>query len=287
MGIYDRDYYQEPEPRFAFRAPRTMVVTLVLINVAVFVIDWLSGGKLTNFGALPSDVLRRPWDYWQLLSAGFLHDQTSILHLGFNMFVLWMFGREVEAVYGRWEFLRMYLVFLVLASLAWVITTSLWDARTAGGDAIPMVGASGAITGILVVFVMNFPRQTILLFGVIPMPAWLMLVMFVLGDLVAFSGGPGSERNTAFAAHLGGALCGLVYYRSGINFGRLLPQGMRMPNLPARRLRLHDPDEQDRQLNREVDAILEKIHQQGEASLTKKERRTLESASRRFQQRRR
>lgn len=285
MGIYDRDYYQESERRLSFSAPRTMVTTLILINVAVYILDFVSGYRLSEWGRLWSDLFSRPWEAWNLVSAGFLHDK-GIFHVGLNMFALWIFGREVESLYGRWELLRMYLAFLVLSSLGWVVAENLWGA----GPPRSMVGASGAITGILVVFVMNFPRQVFYIWGVIPMPAWLFATLFILLDLLGFLSGPsagvGGPR-TAFAAHLSGALCGFVYFRSGTNLGRLFPGGLKIPSFRGSRLRLHDPEQDERKLNQEVDAILEKIHRQGEASLSKKERRILESASRRFQQRRR
>jgi hypothetical protein len=150
-----------------------------------------------------------------------------------------------------------------------------------------MVGASGAITAIIVIFVLTYPKQMFYIWGVIPMPAWLFLIIFVLSDLTGFIAGPGSGSNTAFAAHLSGALCGAIYFRSGMNFGRLLPANFKVPNLSARKLRIHDPEADERELNNQVDAILEKIHRQGEASLSKKERRILETASRKLQEKRR
>lgn len=289
MGIYDRDYYQESEGGLRITAPRTMVTTLILINVGIYLADWLSGGALTRFGELPSDVLSHPWDLWRLLTAGFLHDRNGIFHIGFNMFTLWMFGRQVEAIYGRWEFLRMYLVFIVLSSLGWVIAENVMNASARGLDPRPavMVGASGAITGILVIYVLMFPKQMFYIWGVVPMPAWLFLGIFILLNVGGLLGGPESESNTAFSAHLAGGLCGAIYYRAGMNFGRLFPAGWKLPNLNARRLRIHDPEADERELNRQVDTILEKIHLQGEASLSKKERRILETASRKLQEKRR
>lgn len=286
MGIYDRDYYQESEGGLRISAPKTMVTTLILINVGVYLADWATDGMLSHFGELQSDVFRHPWDLWELLTAGFLHDRRGIFHIGFNMFTLWMFGRQVEAIYGRWEFLRMYLVFIVLSSLGWVITENIWHTRPPGDPSV-MVGASGGITGILTIFVLNFPRQMFYIWGVIPMPAWLFLAIFVLMDLSGFMAGQHGDSNTAFAAHLTGFLCGVAYFRSGINFGRLLPGNFRMPSLNSRRLRIHDPEADERELNRQVDEILEKIHLQGEASLSKKERRILETASRKLQEKRR
>ena len=112
-------------------------------------------------------------------------------------------------------------------------------------------------------------------------------------DLMGFTREEGSQ--VAHSAHLAGAAFAFIYFRSGLNLGRLLPasSGGRRPGLFGRlfrsrpRLRLHDPEEKQRRLSAEVDRILEKIHQHGEASLTDAERRTLKEASRRYQQKRR
>jgi hypothetical protein len=86
---------------------------------------------------------------------------------------------------------------------------------------------------------------------------------------------------------LGGAVFGFIYYRTGLNLGRLIPRRLSMGAFRWRpKLRIHDPEEAGKDLNQQVDRILEKISRQGEASLTKSERRTLEEASRRYQRRR-
>ncbi len=93
--------------------------------------------------------------------------------------------------------------------------------------------------------------------------------------------------NVAHVAHLSGVAFGFIYYQTGLNLGRLVPR--RLSGNPFRmspKLRVHDPDEASRDLSDQVDAILAKISQQGEASLTRKERRTLEEASKRYQRRR-
>jgi hypothetical protein len=99
-----------------------------------------------------------------------------------------------------------------------------------------------------------------------------------------------SANGVANVAHLGGAAFGFVYFRSHINLGRLMPR--KLSDISGSlfrlrpKLRIHDPADEVVDLNRQVDEILEKISREGEASLTKKERRTLEDASRRYQRRR-
>jgi len=208
-----------------------------------------------------------------------------------NMFVLWMFGRDVEAVYGRAEFLRVYLVMLVAGSLGWAVLNRL----EAPGVDYELIGASGAVVGIFVLFCLNFPRRTVLLFFVLPVPAWVAGLLLIIPDVFGAVAMPNS--NIAFTVHLIGAALALLYFRARWNFGRLWPRRISWPwhwSWPRSgpRFRVHDPDPddagpQDQELSAEVDRILEKIHREGEASLTARERRTLEDASRRYQEKRR
>jgi hypothetical protein len=132
----------------------------------------------------------------------------------------------------------------------------------------------------VILFVLNFPRQTLLLMGVIPMPAWVLGLLLVGLDILnSFS----HENRIAVEAHLAGAAFALMYYYGKWNFGWLKfdwlkPIGDRVSRKP--RLKVHKPEEADPDLAREADLILDKVHRLGEESLTKKERRTLERFSR-------
>ena len=111
--------------------------------------------------------------------------------------------------------------------------------------------------------------------------------LYVVMDVTGFMN-PGSS-NVANVAHLAGMAFGLAYYQTGMNLGRLVPRRLSDLNKIFRfrpKLKIHDPEQDARDLNAQVDEILEKISRQGEASLTKAERRTLEEASRRYQRRR-
>jgi len=299
MGIYDRAYIREDE-RTNWFSGRSVVVNLIIINVVIWLAGAIFGDELRDWLALKGDMLFKPWMCWQLITYGFAHADT--MHLVFNMLILYFVGRDVEEVYGRAEFLRIYLVAVVLAGLAWVIMV------TASPQAVPMVtvpegadprillqvaprvpelvGASGGIMAIMILFVLNFPRRLLYIWGIIPVPAWALGVFYVLGDLLGFANPAGS--NVANIAHLAGMGFGFVYFQTKLNLGRFVPGNLTsLQKLWTRpKLRIHDPDEEARKLNQQVDAILEKISRQGEASLTKKERRTLEEASRRYQRRR-
>ncbi len=284
MGIYDRPYLHDDERSSGWTSGRSMVVNLIIVNVVI----WLAGAfepRLEGWLALQSNLFYKPWQCWQLVTYGFVHH--GVLHILFNMLFLYFFGRDVEGIYGRYEFLRLYLVAIVLAGLVWVVATA---PTTAADRPIPLVGASGGVMAVVILFVLHFPRQTIYIWGVLPVPAWVLGVFFVVGDLLGFASPREAEGGVSVAniAHLTGAAFAFVYFRAKLNLGRLVPRrlGEWGGQLFRPKLRVHDPDRDARDLNRQVDAILEKISREGESSLTKKERRTLEEASRRYQRRR-
>jgi membrane associated rhomboid family serine protease len=287
MGLYDRDYIRDDnQPGFFLGAQRSMVTTLILINVVVFLVDVLLDGDLSELLSLKSDLLRKPWNVWQLLTAGFAHDPHSVMHVGFNMLALWFFGRDVEAIYGRKEFLRIYLTMIIISSLVWVISANTLH-RVHGLQDSSMLGASGAVNGILVLNVIHFPRRLLYVWGLFPIPAWVLCTLIIGQDVLGFSHARrGDGQPIAYEAHLAGAAFAFLYYYTGWNLGRWLPSRFSLGMLkPRPKLRVHEPDRES-SLSDQVDRILEKISREGEASLTAQERRTLEDASRRYQQRR-
>jgi membrane associated rhomboid family serine protease len=289
MGLYDREYYRE-EPRGFFLGAQTMVINLVIINVVVFLADWLffNGDLGKDWLGLRPDLFQHPWFAWQLVTYGFAHDTSSVWHVAFNMLALWFFGREMEAFYGRRELLSLYLTAIIVSGLAWLLTENFVLRRA---STVPLVGASGAVIAVMVLFVIHYPTRMIYIWGIIPVPAWLLGVLYLLSDVQAFQATVAVGENldyVAYAAHLGGAAYGAVYYRTRWSLGRLLPKKLSWKALkPRPPLRLHEPEQDDRALDDRVDQILDKISREGEASLTRDERRTLEEASKRFQRRRR
>ena len=295
MGIYDRDYYREERPLFSVGAPRTAVGVLIIINVAVWILDFFTPARATLAGdahwlsdnlAVSGRTLMNPLLWWQFLTYGFVHSPFNFSHILFNMFGLFIFGRDIEWHYGRKEFLRLYMALVIVGGLVWAIANQLQ-----GGHQQAMVyGASGAVVGVVILFALNFPHRTILLFFVMPVPAWVVGVLIVAGDLygaltmAASRGG----SNIAFGVHLAGAAFAYLYFRFRWNFGRLVEGRFSLPKFRrGPRLRVHNPDRDHApDLNEEVDRILAKIHREGEESLTRKERQTLENASRQYQRKR-
>ena len=288
MGLSDREYYREEQPRgFDLSGPRTMVTNLILINVGIFLVDalllqpnhWLSAGMGMKIGSLTE-----PWNWWQLLTSGFAHDPTTIMHVGGNMLLLFFLGRDVEQRYGRMEFLRIYLVMIVLSALVWALCGKFFMDY---GPQHLCYGASGAVSGILVLFAMNFPRRTIFFKFFIPMSGWEFGALIIGMDVVnSFD----STSQTAHSAHLAGAAFAFAYYKGRWNLGRMLPGKLRWPTKAMTRkpkLRVHAPDDVYNNLDGEADRVLDKVHRYGEESLTPQERTTLEAYSRRMRQKHR
>jgi rhomboid family protein len=308
MGIYDRDYYQEEGPRgfTVTGGPRLIVTNLVIITCAISLVDIFTpvtahrdGHWLSNLMALKVDAYRRPWEIWNLLSYGFAHaplDKGGIWHVGLNMFMLWMFGREIELRLGRVEFLWYYLTAIVFSGLAWLGLENAWLLGTeagrawdVGNDAM-MYGASGGVTAVFILFVLYYPRQTLYVFGLLAVPAWVIGAIVIGQDLLRAV--MGQAGNVAWQGHLGGAAFALLYVQFGWRLSRLGAAGggrrwrWKWPGRGTR-LRIHHPNSDRDTLDAEADRILEKVHRDGEQSLSGRERRILEQYSRRMREKRR
>jgi membrane associated rhomboid family serine protease len=185
---------------------------LLLINVAAFAIDFVFGRLLTQWLALwPIGHGFLPF---QVVSYAFLHG--SIEHLFFNMLGLWMFGGELERVWGAKRFIQFYTASVLAAAGAQLLLTSLL------GSIFPTVGASGGLFGLLLAYAMMFPNRTIMpLFPPIPMKAKTFVAIY--GGLELLLGVSGTQSGVAHFAHLGGMLGGFLmirYWRGQPPFGR-------------------------------------------------------------------
>lgn len=174
--------------------------TILLANVAVFLLQQVARDKLLEFFALwpLGHPLFMPW---QLLTYAFLHE--GMPHIFFNMFALYMFGGPLEQFWGGRRFAIYYLV-SVLAAAATELAV-----QVASNVGEPVIGASGGVFGLLLAFAWYFPRQRLmLLFPPIPMPAWLFVTLYGVLELVL--GVTGSQEGVAHFAHLGGMLGGAL-----------------------------------------------------------------------------
>lgn len=209
--------------RVSFDFYVTPAVKLLLIaNFAVYIFEALlyrfSGtaaylGLLKWFGLVPAGVVPG-LRIWQPFSYLFLHDVTSIWHILMNMFMLWMFGRELELVWGKNRFLRYYFLTGVGAGLLNVVVKTIPWIFGRGLSFTPTIGASGAIFGILIACAILFPDRRVY---IIPFPVAIsmrtvVIIMTVLTFLGTFGLG---EDSVSHICHLGGLAIGYVYLRRG------------------------------------------------------------------------
>lgn len=298
MGLYDRDYgrHDEMSPwerHQRSQQPKSMTIILVVVTVAIFLVDTIaakqiapgvSESRLMPWFGCYKQTLVQPWFWFQFVTYGFLHSLENVFHVGFNMFGLFVFGRTVEERLGRWEFLRFYLVSMLFGGIVGCLTYWLMGAPA---NAV-VIGASGSVLAVTLLFACYNPQANILLMMVFPVKAWIVAVMFVavnlLGSISMISGADGGRGGTAFTVHLAGIAFALAYFFYGWNLNWLNPAHYRQNlgrSVRRTRLKLHDPDAKLRKEKDEVDQILAKIHATGEESLTRAERRTLERHSRR------
>ena len=183
---------------------------LIIANVAVFLLQSNGFALVESFALWPpasGDFASPGFAPWQLVTYSFLHGSFS--HILFNMFGLYMFGSEVERLFGSRFYLTYYIASVIAAGLTHLAVTAL-----IGGPPIPVVGASGGIYGLLLAFGVYFPHRTVvLLIPPIPMKARTFVVVFAIVELVF--GVTGTASGVAHFAHLGGMLGGwlMIVYR--------------------------------------------------------------------------
>jgi membrane associated rhomboid family serine protease len=257
------------------------VKALLAINLSVFIIQMLTPNGfsglsplLQTFGLVPAKVLPQ-LHIWQFVTYMFLHG--GFIHLLFNMFAVWMFGSEIERVWGR----RLFLSYYFVTGIGGGITYT----ATAWGSPAPLVGASGAVFGILLAYAILFPDRKILLYFIFPIKAKYFVLLFGLLELMA-AAQPQMDGIGHFA-HLGGMLFGYLYLKGS---GLHLPGGMKEIRSAWQRkrtrskLRVVKPDKRDggkKKVEKDrVNEILEKISREGLNSLTEEEQEILRQASR-------
>jgi membrane associated rhomboid family serine protease len=189
------------------------VKALLIANVGIFVLTWLVGGRLASliiswFGLTPGLVFSGR--IWQPFTYMFLH--ADLMHLLFNMLVLWMFGVTLERRWGRTAFLRYYFVCGVGAALTCLIVSLLPFAFADDMYIRPTIGASGAIYGLLLAFGVLFPDAIIYLF-IFPVPARIYVGIAAL--MVLWSSITNPAGGVAHFAHLGGMVVGYLYLLQG------------------------------------------------------------------------
>ena len=180
----------------------TATRALIIANIAMFGVQALVGDALIVYlGLWPIKTASLAVDGlgfapWQLVTYSFLHG--NVLHLFFNMFALYMFGGELERLFGPKRYLNLYFLSVIAAAITQLVFSAI-----AGGEPYPTVGASGGVFGLLLAYGMYFPtRMVMLLFPPIPMPAPVFVVIY--GALELYLGVTGTQQGVAHFAHLGG-----------------------------------------------------------------------------------
>jgi membrane associated rhomboid family serine protease len=185
------------------------VKALIAVNVAAFLLAFVMPGVNMWFGLHPADVVER-LSFWQPVTYMFLHG--GVFHILFNMLALWMFGVELERMWGTRYFLKFYFVAgigaavttLVLSFTPLPFANELYHSLT--------IGASGAVYGILLGYARYFPDRPIYLYFVFPVPAKYFVMIIGAISLFASMGGGGGIAHTT---HLGGLVAAYLFIKGG------------------------------------------------------------------------
>ena len=190
--------------------PWTPVIkALIIANVVMYVVSRLAPTIALNLGLVPEQVITQ-LRVWQLFTYMFLHG--GVFHILFNMLGLWMFGVELERMWGSRYFAKFYAVCGVGAGITQVIASFLPVPLFEQFYYAQTIGASGAIFGVLLAYGMYFPNRPILMYFIFPVPAkYFVAIMGGISLLSAIEGAGG----VAHVAHLGGLLAGYLYLKGG------------------------------------------------------------------------
>ena len=182
------------------------VKALIIANVAGYLATMVAPSIQLSLGLIPAAVIERFW-FWQPVTYMFQHG--GLFHLLFNMLALWMFGVELERLWGTRFFARYYFVAGVGAALTTIVASLL---PLGFADALygsVTVGASGAIYGLLLAYALTYPNRPIYLYMVFPIPA--KVFVLIIGAISFLSSISGSASGVAHATHLGGIAAGYLY----------------------------------------------------------------------------
>jgi membrane associated rhomboid family serine protease len=206
---------------------------LIWANVIAFLIrEVFSDYVITYLALAPELVLTRGW-IWQIVTYMFLH--ADVVHLLLNMLTLWMFGTELERLWGTRAFLKYYFLCGIGAGICTILVALLPFDFAANVYLRPTVGASGAIYGLLLAYGVIFKDRPIYMWFLFPVPAkWFVIIT---GALVLWSSITDPTGGTAHMAHLGGMIFGYVYLKTGQRGGPWLELKYRYTKWRMNRLR--------------------------------------------------
>lgn len=298
-----------------------VIKNLLIINGIVFFFQMLGERIVVSSGFTLSDIITKyfalipvnglvagrigveslTWNFypWQLITYQFMHG--GFWHIFFNMFMLWMFGMEIENILGSKKFLTYYLICGIAAGLSQLFIAPLFS------NPAPTIGASGAIFGVMIAFALMFPDRYIFLYFLVPIKAKYLIGFLIVFEFLAIDS---AQSQVAHLAHLGGALAGFLFimfdknidvplkrmwnissgYRSQSQFKNLF-DGI-TDKFKRRKDDIEEADyydinqkkDSDAISQAEIDAILDKISQSGYQNLTEREKRILFEVSKKMNQ---
>lgn len=292
MGLENREYlrddFQQPSGWRPSSGSLPATTQLILVMVAVFVLQLATirpdqpSSLVESWLQLQLGPIVEQGQIWRLLTYAFCHSRGNLLHIVINALTLHFAGQLLAGVLPRREFLWFYLSGAVFAGIVSLVFCWLV------GDTDPVIGASGAVLAALTLAALYFPRQEVLLMGFVPIQMRWLLALYIAYDLLPFLTGGWKTSNTAHLAHLGGVAFGALYFQRHMNFSRWWDSLRgRLRRRKSGKLRIYAPSTApESRLDEQVDAILQKITEQGEASLTPRERNILTQASRQLRKQR-
>ena len=260
-------------------AIRTIIaINAIMVFIQLF-FQALTGSSLSIYLGFLPDLWTTITQPWRMFTYMFLHSLSNPFHFIFNMLWLWWMGKPVEETIGPRNFITLYLGAGLTGALVDVILSLM-------GSPVPVIGASGAVYGIMVAFAMLFPKTPIMLLLLPPIEA-----RFVVGGLIAIDVLLlNSGDNVARFVHLGGALGGFLLMRARANgrdlsfipryleylYMKIKPKGKTASKPKNKNMSIVSDAEIIEEVDqKELDAILEKISKKGYDSLTKEEKRKL------------
>ena len=243
------------------------IKVMLIANTAVFVLQYLVGTRFSLLFSLSTGLFfdQFPNYIYQIVTYMFLHG--GIWHLLFNMFILWMFGTEIEFAWGSKAFARFY----ILCGLAGAILPLITHVVFSTGPSL-ILGASGAIYGVLIAYWLMFPNRLLYLYFLFPVKVKYAIPGLLLFGFLFSSGG------VAHLAHLGGALCGFIYLKMDLKRG-LFSKRLKTLHYKRQSAKLNKNRKQAEDIMKRVDAILDKINEVGIENISKSDRKFLEEAS--------
>jgi membrane associated rhomboid family serine protease len=316
MGLFNSPGDRYRNQRFRFNRPSMfggfsffppVIKYLLISNIAIFIFQYfifagikaggipISAYFMHYFALNPIGSDLFPFYPWQLFTYLFMHG--GFWHLFLNMFALWMFGMELENIWGSKKFLLYYLMCGVGAGLATILITPLFTSVN-----LPTVGASGSVYGILVAFGMLFPNREIFLYFLFPIKAKYFVIIYMAIELFSV----GSNTGVAHVAHLGGGLIGFIYLLLTRNNVNDLFRFDKKPKVTSKRptniysnryyekyntskqgsdisdAEYYSGSGSDEITQEKIDEILDKIGKDGYQSLSEEEKKILFEASKKI-----